>query len=171
MEKEEEANDEVKASMIPDGSSNSQTKKNQTRKRRTTTEREEDLSASPRGPLNAKARKKILKTKINETSLSKEQLDILGLFEAVDYVYCFLVKNRIPLRLSNVQSMVQELFPGRFSPPASFIPRMRSLAECAPSVLCLLESSIKEIDSEEFGSRGHTIEGQLSETEQTRGTS
>lgn len=37
------------------------------------------------------------------------------------------------------QSLVWRLFPGRFGDEASFLPRLRELAEVAPSVLVLEE--------------------------------
>ncbi|CAM9481571.1 unnamed protein product [Discosporangium mesarthrocarpum] len=90
-----------------------------------------------------------------ETTLPDKLKSLLGLFDAVDCAFCFLTRNRIPARVANVQSMVQQLFPGQFGASEAFLPQLKFLAEVAPLVLTLGESTAKPVELEcEFGGMG-----------------
>ncbi|CAM9670030.1 unnamed protein product, partial [Scytosiphon promiscuus] len=76
---------------------------------------------------------------LDATPLSEAHNRMMELFTAVDHAYCFLIKNSIPPRVASLQSLVFRLFPGRFGDEASFLPRLKEIADIARAVLLLEE--------------------------------
>ncbi len=60
---------------------------------------------------------------------------LLNFYEAVDSVLCFLVKNRIPTKVSNLQSMMSKTYNGIYGNNETILMQLRSIVTIAEGVV------------------------------------
>eukprot|EP01084_Bolivina_argentea_P297630 512792_1 len=56
---------------------------------------------------------------------------LLNFYEAVDSVLCFLIKNRIPTKVSNLQSMISKTYNGIYGNNETMVMQLRSIMRIA----------------------------------------
>ncbi len=73
---------------------------------------------------------------------------LLNFYEAVDSVLCFLVKNRIPTKVSNLQSMISKTYNGMYGNNETILMQLRSIVRIAEGAVRFerVSEAVAELD-------------------------